>query len=122
MSRANTIQSLIDQGENSSVEFKSSAVRPESLAREIVAFSNSSGGTILIGVDDDGQVTGIKDRENIEEWVTNVVRNNIIFATSDFSIASCLDKTVICFNILDVSFNSLVSFIPSISLFVSCIG
>ena len=82
MSRANTIQSLIDQGENSSVEFKSSAVRPESLAREIVAFSNSSGGTILIGVDDDGQVTGIKDRENIEEWVTNVVRNNIIPATN----------------------------------------
>ena len=82
MTRENAIQSLIEQGENSSIEFKSSAVRPEGLAREIVAFSNSSGGTILIGVEDNGQITGIKERENLEEWVANVARNNVIPATN----------------------------------------
>jgi len=65
MTTEDTLNSLIEQGENSSVEFKSSAVRPEGLAREIVAFSNGSGGTILIGVEDNGQITGTREREKI---------------------------------------------------------
>ena len=82
MTKENSIQSLIEQGENSSIEFKSSSVRPESLAREIVAFSNSSGGTVLIGIEDNGQITGVEDREDLEEWVANIVRNNIIPAAN----------------------------------------
>ena len=71
------IKQLIEQGENSAVEFKSSEVRPESLAREIVAFANSSGGTILIGVEDSGKITGV-DQHQTETWVANIVRNNVI--------------------------------------------
>ena len=71
------IKQLIEQGENSAVEFKSSEVRPESLAREIVAFANSSGGTILIGVEDSGKITGV-DQLQTEIWVANIVRNNVI--------------------------------------------
>lgn len=78
MTTEDTLNSLIEQGGNSSVEFKSSAVRPEGLAREIVAFSNGSGGTILIGVEDNGQITGTREREDLEEWVANVARNNVI--------------------------------------------
>jgi len=69
---------LIAQGENSSIEFKQVEVRPESLAKELVAFSNTLGGVVLIGVDDNGQIIGTQARPNIEEWVANVVRNNII--------------------------------------------
>jgi ATP-dependent DNA helicase RecG len=75
------IQALIDQGENGAIEFKRSDVRPEGLAREIAAFSNTSGGTVLIGINDNGIVTGTGDRENIEEWAANVVRNNVVPAT-----------------------------------------
>ena len=71
------IKQLIEQGENSAVEFKSSEVRPESLAREIVAFANSSGGTILIGVEDSGKITDV-DQHQTETWVANIVRNNVI--------------------------------------------
>ena len=71
------IKQLIEQGENSAVEFKSSEVRPESLAKEIVAFANSSGGTILIGVEDSGKITGV-DQHQTETWVANIVRNNVI--------------------------------------------
>ena len=71
------IKQLIEQGENSAVEFKNSEVRPESLAREIVAFANSSGGTILIGVEDSGKITGV-DQHQTETWVANIVRNNVI--------------------------------------------
>ena len=59
------------------MEFKNSEVRPESLAREIVSFANSSGGTILIGVEDRGKITGV-DQLQTEKWIANIVRNNVI--------------------------------------------
>ena len=56
----NNLSELISQGENSSIEFKSEKVRPESVAREMTAFANTNGGTLLIGIEDDGTITGIK--------------------------------------------------------------
>jgi ATP-dependent DNA helicase RecG len=69
------INELIQQGENSAVEFKTADVRPESLAKELVALANNLGGRILVGVDDAGCILGI-DRKNFEEWVINIARNN----------------------------------------------
>ena len=74
------IQQLIQQGENVNIELKNAAVRAESLAREIVSLSNTLGGVILIGIEDNGEVTGIT-RENVEEWVANISRNNMIPST-----------------------------------------
>jgi len=62
------ISELIAQGENSSIEFKSDDVRPEALAREMVALSNTLGGTVFIGVEDDGAISGIQPPHN-EEWM-----------------------------------------------------
>jgi len=59
MTTTDNIQALIKQGENAQVEFKSASIRPESAAREMVAFANTLGGSLLIGVEDDGTVTGI---------------------------------------------------------------
>jgi len=57
------LQEIIKNGENSGVEFKSDTVPNHQLAKEIVAFSNLSGGIILLGVDDNGEVSGItKDK------------------------------------------------------------
>jgi len=50
---------LIANGENSGVEFKRDNLRPEKLAKEVVALANFQGGRILLGVDDDGSITGI---------------------------------------------------------------
>ncbi|MGK5095519.1 RNA-binding domain-containing protein [Deltaproteobacteria bacterium TL4] len=63
---------LIAQGENSSVEFKRDDLRPEQLAKEVVAMANLQGGVILLGVEDDGSVSGIS-RKNLEEWVMDTV-------------------------------------------------
>lgn len=71
------INQIIDQGENSSVEFKSSDVRAESLAKEIIAFANSKGGVILIGVEDNKKISGLSSERNWEEWVINIARTNI---------------------------------------------
>lgn len=69
---------LIEDGENSAVEFKTADVKIDSLAGEMVAFSNTNGGVIFLGVDDTGTITGLNAKRNIEEWVANIARNNVI--------------------------------------------
>ena len=44
----------IRAGEDSQTQFKSNVTNADSLAAEMVAFSNSRGGTIYVGVEDDG--------------------------------------------------------------------
>lgn len=72
------IKSLIEQGENSSIEFKNASVKPDAIAKEIIAFANTSGGVILIGIEDDKSISGIDDSKNWEEWTMNIIRNNIL--------------------------------------------
>lgn len=63
------LQDIIQQGENSSVEFKEYGVKNESLAKEMVAFANSQGGVIILGITDNGIVTGIPSDSRLEERV-----------------------------------------------------
>ena len=63
---------LIANGENSGVEFKRDELRPDQLAKEVVALANFRGGRILLGVDDDGAITGIQ-RGDLERWVMDTV-------------------------------------------------
>lgn len=63
---------LIANGENSGTEFKRDDLRPEQLAKEVVALANFQGGRILLGVDDDGTITGIQ-RADLEHWVMDTV-------------------------------------------------
>ncbi len=67
---------IITNGENSGVEFKSDDIRPEQLAKEIVALANFQGGKVIIGVEDDGTISGIQ-RHNLEEWVMNIFQDRI---------------------------------------------
>ncbi|VAX03894.1 ATP-dependent DNA helicase [hydrothermal vent metagenome] len=67
---------LIANGENSGIEFKRDDVRPEQLAKEIVAMANFQGGRVILGVEDDGTLSGIQ-RNNLEEWVMNVIQDKI---------------------------------------------
>ena len=76
------LQALLQQGESGSVEFKTEDVRPESLAREMVAFSNTLGGILLIGVEDDGDIQGLTSREAIDQRILNVARHNVVPAIS----------------------------------------
>tara|TARA_R110000796_G_scaffold248027_1_gene374226 strand:+ start:3449 stop:4684 length:1236 start_codon:yes stop_codon:yes gene_type:complete len=67
---------IIANGENSGVEFKRDDLRPEQLAKEIVAMLNFQGGMVLLGVEDDGSVSGVQ-RDNLEEWVMNIIQSKI---------------------------------------------
>lgn len=63
---------VIANGENSGVEFKRDDLRPEQLAKEIVALLNFQGGKLLLGVEDDGTISGIQ-RGDLETWVMDTV-------------------------------------------------
>ncbi len=67
---------VIANGENSGVEFKRDNLRHLDLAKELVAFSNLEGGMVVLGVEDDGSVSGLT-RPDLEEWVINVCRDKI---------------------------------------------
>lgn len=67
---------LIENGENSGVEFKRDGIDNRALAKEIVAFANLRGGSIILGVADDGTIEGIT-REKLEEWVMTACRDKI---------------------------------------------
>ncbi len=59
------IQSLIEQGEHQRLDFKFEISDSRKIARSISAFSNTDGGTLLIGVKDNGVISGIRSEEEI---------------------------------------------------------
>lgn len=67
---------IIANGESSGVEFKRDDIRPEQLAKEIVALANFQGGKVILGVEDDGTISGIR-RHACEEWVMNVIQDKV---------------------------------------------
>ena len=70
------LSDLLRNGENSTVEFKRDDVQNHALAKELVAFLNMDGGTVLLGVEDDGTVSGTT-RNHLEEWVSELCRVKI---------------------------------------------
>ena len=59
---------IISNGESSEVEFKRDTLQNYDLAKELISFSNLGGGMVLLGVEDDGSISGLT-RTNLEEWV-----------------------------------------------------
>ena len=77
MNRTELLQ-LIANRENSRVELKRDDCHPDELATEISALLNLEGGVILLGVEDDGAISGLtRIREAAEEWVMNISRQNL---------------------------------------------
>ncbi len=67
---------IVGNGENSGVEFKRDVLENHDLAKELVAFSNLNGGVVLLGVEDDGSISGIT-RMDLEGWVMTACRDKI---------------------------------------------
>lgn len=57
------IKSLIEQGEHQMLDFKFEISDSRKIARTLSAFANTQGGTLLIGVKDNGRIAGIRSEE-----------------------------------------------------------
>lgn len=56
---------LISEGEHSQQDFKYKVQDAAKLARSVSAFANTDGGRLLIGVRDDGNISGVRSEEEI---------------------------------------------------------
>lgn len=63
------LQLLIDEGEGFQLEFKRKFSTPEKIARALIGFANTKGGTILFGVDDDKTIVGVESEKTEVEMI-----------------------------------------------------
>lgn len=87
---------LIADGESKTLEFKQELPKYEQIAKTLVAFANTSGGRLLVGVADNGEIIGIDEQH--------------IFELKDKIFSSLYEKITpsIAPNIYTVNINSLL--------------
>lgn len=69
---------LLTRPEGKTLEFKRDLSSPNGVLRSIVAFANTAGGTLIIGIDDDTQhIRGVDDPLKLEERIANLVSDTI---------------------------------------------
>ena len=75
----NTLVAIIARGEDGKYQFKANVTNANSFAAEMIAFSNSSGGEIYVGVSDDGTFAGLtrEDMGRLNQLVSNAASQNI---------------------------------------------
>ena len=99
------LQLLVKEGEHTTLEFKRKVAHPEKIVKEIVAFANTKGGNLLIGVNDDGNITGLKypDEEDylLEKAISKQCRPKIMYDKEYISISD--KKTIIRYYIHESS-------------------
>ncbi len=78
---SSTIQ-LIKKGEGLNTEFKRTIGSPYKIAKTIVSFANTSGGVLLVGVGDNGEILGVeselRELEKLERAAGLLVEKQII--------------------------------------------
>jgi len=102
------LEHLIAMPEGQTLEQKSSRIHPRDLATTFIAFANADGGRLLIGVEDDGTVSGL-DPVADQEQVERLLRAAYEFCTPsvqiDYQFASYRGRQVL---VIDVPVSSRV--------------
>ena len=68
------LKKLVAAGESASLEFKRKASYPDKIVREMIAFANARGGTLLLGISDDGELAGLKHPEGESHVIQQALR------------------------------------------------
>ncbi|NMM50295.1 AlbA family DNA-binding domain-containing protein [Marinigracilibium pacificum] len=96
-----TLKNLVRQGEGQHIEFKKKVNHPEKIIREIVAFANTSGGKLFIGVSDEKELSGLKypeeDIYEMEGAIAKLIRPKLNYSLE--SVSTFDNKTILCYDI-----------------------
>jgi predicted HTH transcriptional regulator len=95
------LKRLVAHGEGLQIEFKRKTTYPDKIMREVVAFANTKGGKLIIGVDDDGTIVGLKHvledefvlKEAIRKYCSPAVEYEMV------KVPVAPDRFVLVFNI-----------------------
>ncbi len=96
---AEELKEIIKKGESETMDFK------ENFDREAIetagAFSNSNGGTIIIGVSDKGTIKGTQiGKETINDWVNQISQSSNPRIIPDIEELTINDKNIIAITIM----------------------
>jgi ATP-dependent DNA helicase RecG len=85
---------LVQQGESETLEFKRSF--DKAAIETIAAFANTCGGTLFIGVEDNGNITGIETgKETIQAWLNQIKQSTSPAIIPDIEKVSVDKKNVV---------------------------
>ena len=84
-----SIKELIAEGEHQQLDFKFEISDSRKIARSLVAFANTDGGRLLVGVKDNGTIAGVRSEEEyymIEAAAGIYCKPEVRFTTSEWHI------------------------------------
>ena len=88
-----TVEELYTKKEDQTYDRKSARKDPKGLSNHIVAFANADGGTLVIGIEDNFEVTGIDDYQNN---VNDILRVPFDYCKPSIRVSTetvkCIDK------------------------------
>lgn len=95
------LEILVKQGEHERLEFKLKANFPEKIVKELVAFANTKGGTLLVGVNDDRSIPGLKfageDFFVLQQAIDKLIRPELSYETEFVHLSD--KKSVLVFRV-----------------------
>ena len=83
------IKDLIAQGEHQRLDFKFEISDSKKIARSFVAFANTDGGRLLVGVKDNGVIAGVRSEEEffmVEGAASMYCKPEVSFRTKEWSV------------------------------------
>lgn len=83
------ILDLIKEGEHQQLDFKFEIADSKKIARTLAAFANTDGGKLLIGVKDNGSISGVRSEEEfymVEAAATMFCRPEVLFSSREWNI------------------------------------
>ncbi len=83
------VEKLIEQGEGLTLDFKFGITDAAKIARSLVAFANTDGGKLLIGVKDNGVIRGVQSEEEfymIQNAAQNYCRPEVSFKSKEWVV------------------------------------
>ncbi|MBF0264495.1 MAG: putative DNA binding domain-containing protein [Gammaproteobacteria bacterium] len=72
-----SILQLLQQSEGKQLEFKHDLSSPKPIMKTLTAFANTAGGTLIIGITDSGEVTGVENPLDEEERLCSLIADSI---------------------------------------------
>src|SRR3989344_8035618 len=88
------LEFILKEGEGQFVEFKESF--SEEVIETLVAFSNSKGGKIILGINDKKEIVGVSlGKESLSNWINEVKCKTEPFITPDFEVLEIEKKKLV---------------------------